>query len=207
MGDRPGIIDTPNLGLKKGTSRGFMDNKTQGQNWDVLDGNAGAMRVYRFLPAFDPTALVPDTPTFVPLLSPELAALGVGPPGAEFDFFIRNSNVFKVLCARMRTLAAAGGPLAKMTFELKKNPWAAPAAGDPDCLINPIVFDDDNPAIQNRSGFGVGVPQTPVFGKDGDALGLWCTVNPGWVSTPLDIEVIVTLQMLPELPPVEIIEL
>jgi hypothetical protein len=205
MGDRPGIIRTPNLGLNKGTSRGFMDNKTAGENTDILDGIAGAMRVKRYLLTYNPTALVDDTWTYVPMPDPELSALG-GTPSADFGQMIRCSNVFKVLCARFRSIMSGGGGQ-HLDVQLKKSPPTGPLEADPDCLINPVQFVNDELNIQNLSGFAIGVPQAPVFGKDSDGVALWLRKQAGFAApVSVTLEIIVTLQMLPELPPEVIID-
>jgi hypothetical protein len=205
VGDRPGINRTPNLGMNVGSSRGFMDNKTAGENTGILDGIAGAMRVKRYLLAYNPAALVDDTWTFVPMPDPELTALG-GTPSSDFGQMIRCSNVFKVLCARFRSIMSGGGGQV-LDVQLKKNDMVTPVEADPDCLINPVQFVNDEVNIQNLSGFALGVPQAPVIGKDSDALGLWLRKQAGWAAPiSVTLEIIVTLQMLPELPPVVIID-
>jgi hypothetical protein len=154
MGDRPGIIRTPNLGLNKGTSRGFMDNKTAGENTDILDGIAGAMRVERYLVGYNPAALVDDTWTFVPMPSGIYTALG-GTPDADMGNSIRSSNVFKVLCARFRAIMSGGGGQV-LDVQLKKNDMTTPVEADPNCLINPVQFVNDELNIQNLWGCGSG---------------------------------------------------
>jgi hypothetical protein len=182
-----------------------MDNKTAGENTDILDGIAGAMRVKRYLVGYNPAALVNDVWTFVPMPDPELTALG-GAPGSDFGQMIRCSNTFKVLCARFRSIMSGGGGQI-LDVQLKKNNMVTPVEGDPNCLINPVQFVNDEVNIQNLSGFGIGVPQAPVFGKDSDALGLWLRKGLGWAAPILvTLEIIVTLQMLPELPPEVIID-
>jgi hypothetical protein len=182
-----------------------MDNKTAGENTDILDGIAGAMRVERYLVGYNPAALVDDTWTFVPMPSGIYTALG-GTPDADMGNSIRSSNVFKVLCARFRAIMSGGGGQV-LDVQLKKNDMTTPVEADPNCLINPVQFVNDELNIQNLSGFALGVPQAPVFGKDSDVLGLWLRKQVGWAAPiSVDLEIIITLQLLAELPPVVIID-
>lgn len=216
MGNRVGIIDTPNLGLKRGTSRGFMDNKTQGKNWDILDSIAGAVPTVRYLLGatsgppvpFNPMADIPlaDTWTYVPLENPELRAILPlpAPLPIEFDGSIRFSNKVKLVCCRIRAIDRVGGAGGILSIQFRKG--EAGATADDDLLINPVEFTDGAPVPLNLSGVGRGTPTTPVIGGDADPISLWMMRDGVFSSTDVDFEILLMAQMLSDLPPVEIVE-
>ena len=200
VGNRPGIIDTPNLGLKKGTSRGFMDNKTQGENWDVLDSIAGAMQETRFLATINLSALVDDTWTYV-ALPPAVASMAA--EAAFGNGQVRFTNVVKIICARFRMLCNTPGAGGVVSLMLRKGGATATAADN--LLLNAVTMDDSVATVQNNVGVGKGVPSTPVVGNDEDGISLWLMVDSTVSETDADLEVIIGAQMLPGEPP-DIIE-
>jgi len=196
VGNRPGIIDTPNLGLKKGTSRGFMDNKTQGENWDVLDAIAGAMQETRFITTIDLSAFVDDTWTYV-ALPPAIASM-VG-EASYGNGQVRFTNVVKIICARFRLLCNTPGAGGVVSLMLRKGGATATAADN--LLLNAVTMDDSVATVQNQVGQGIPVPSTPVVGNDEDGISLWMMVDSTVSETDADLEVMVGAQMLPGTPP------
>ncbi len=196
VGNRPGIIKTPNLGMNVGTSRGFMDNKTAGANTEILDAIAGAMQETRFLPTFNAAALVDDTWTYVAL--PAAVATMIG-EAAFGNGEIRFSNLVKILCARFRALCNTPGAGGVISLMLRKGGSGATAADN--LLINPVVLDDSVATVQNSPGLGKGVPVTPVIGNDQDGVSLWVMVDATVSETDVDLEVILVAQMVPGVPP------
>lgn len=196
IGNRPGIIKTPNLGMNVGTSRGFMDNKSAGVNTEILDAIAGAMQETRFLPTINIAALVDDTWTYVAL--PAAVASMVG-EAAFGNGQIRFSNVVKILCVRFRALCNTPGAGGIVQLQLRKGGAAAPLANE--LLLNPVLLDDSVATVQNSTGLGKGVPQTPVIGSDEDGISLWAKVDAVVSETDMDLEVVVAAQMVPGTPP------
>jgi len=173
-----------------------MDNRTAGENTDILDVIAGAMQETRFIAAFDPAALVDDTWTFVPLPSAITEML------LELLFNngeIRFSNLVKVLCVRFRALCNTPGAGGVISLMLRKGGATATAADN--LLINPVVLDDSEAAVQNVSGIGRGTPETPIVGGDQGGISLWVMVDAVVSETDMDMEVIVAAQMVPGIPP------
>lgn len=205
-GNRPGIITLPRLGLFKGTSRGFMDNKTAGANWDKLDAVAGSMHYYSMLVGFNPTTLTNDVWEKVNIPNALQAALGAT-PSADFDYFVRFSNVVKVLCARFRSIQAGGGGQTLEVMLKKSNP-TSPLATDPNCLINPVVFVNNQANIQNLSGLGVEDEAAPVIGAAADeVISLWMKKETGYAAPALIwMEIFIAVQMIEDAPPAEIID-
>lgn len=196
MGDRPGIIRTPNLGLNKGTSRGFMDNKTVGQNTDILDAIAGAIQETRFVPTLNPAAQVDDTWTYVALPAAVASMVGEALFG---NGEVRFSNLVKILCARFRALCNTPGAGGVISLMLRKGGSGATAADN--LLINPVVLDDSEANVQNVTGLGRGTPETPIIGNDKDGISLWMMVDATVSETDMDLEVIIAAQMVPGIPP------
>lgn len=196
MGDRPGIIRTPNLGLNRGTSRGYMDNKTAGENTDILDAIAGAMQETRMLVAFNPAALVDDTWTIValpPAIATMIAEASFG------DGEVRFANLVKILGVRFRALCNTPGAGGVISLMLRKGGSGATAADN--LLINPVLLDDSVATVQNSPGLGKGVPETPVIGADQGGVSLWVMVDATVSETDMDLEVIIAAQMVPGIPP------
>jgi len=196
VGDRPGINRTANLGMNVGSSRGFMDNKTAGENTNILDAIAGAMQETRYLGAFNPAALVDDTWTYValPVAITEMLLEPLFNNGE-----IRFSNLVKILCARFRALCNTPGAGGVISLMLRKGGAAATAADN--LLINPVLLDDSETDVQNMPGLGRGVPETPVIGADADGISLWVMVDATVSETDMDLEILVAAQMVPGTPP------
>jgi len=192
VGNRPGMIKTDNLGLNLGTSRGYMDNKTAGENTKILDAVAGAIQETRFKPTINLAALVDDTWTFVDL-PPAIASM-VG-EAAFGNGEIRFSNAVKVLCCRLRALMNTPGSGGVVQFMLRKGGSGAVPADN--LLLNPIVMDDSVATVQNSSGIGKGQPSTPIVGLDQGGISLWVMVDSVVSEVDMDLEVIVTAQMVP----------
>ena len=196
VGNRPGIIKTPNLGMNKGTSRGFMDNKSAGVNTDILDSIAGVMQETRFIATINLAGMVDDTWTYV-AMPPAIAAMV-----AEAEFGngrVRFSNLVKILCARFRALCNTPGAGGVVSLMLRKGGSGAVAADN--LLINPVLLDDSEANVQNSTGLGKGTPATPIVGGDRDGVSLWVMVDATVSETDMDLEVIIAAQMVPGVPP------
>lgn len=196
MGDRPGIIRTPNLGMNLGTSRGFMDNKTAGENTKILDAIAGAMQETRFLPTVNIAALVDDTWTHVPMPAAVAAMIGEASFG---NGEVRFANLVKVLGVRFRALCNTPGAGGVISLMLRKGGSGGTAADN--LLINPVLLDDSVATVQDSPGLGRGVPETPIVGADQGGISLWAMVDATVSETDLDLEVIIAAQMVPGIPP------
>jgi len=192
IGNRSGIIQTPNLGLNKGTSRGFMDNKTAGVNTDIMDAIAGAVQETRFLPTINLAAFTDDTWTYVAL--PAAVATMIG-EAAFGNGQVRFANVAKILGSRFRLLCNTPGAGGVISLMLRKGGSAATAADN--LLLNPVLMDDSVATVQNQVGLGIPVPQSPVVGNDQDGISLWIMIDATVSETDADLEVIVGAQMLP----------
>lgn len=199
VGNKPGMVTTDNLGMNVGTSRGFMDNKSAGENTYILDRIAGAMPVKRFVAAIDPSAMVDDTWTYVAMPSDIAAELTEVPFN---DGQARVSNLVKVLCARVRAKCntPGTGPGGFIEFQLRKGGNTAPVANE--LLVNPMgPIDDSVATMQNVSGIGKPAPQTPVVGNDKDGISLWVRKVAAVTETDMDVEVLIAVQMVPGNPP------
>ena len=214
MANESGMITLPGMGLKVTTSRGIMDAKALRGNFEALDRVSGSMNAVRYLgtPAapWDPTALVDDTWTAVPLPNPIALAMDpVGPWPAEFDDGIRFSNVWKALCARLRVqMTPAGAPTGKhLWFQFLKSPLPAVAYDEAlASMINPIEALEDLPELQNLSGFAKEYPLCPSLGADAEPLLLYVKKEAGWANAALIVEVNLAVQMLRDQPPAIILE-
>jgi len=195
VGNRPGMVKTDNLGMNRGTSRGFMDNLSAGENTEILDAVAGAMQETRFLVGYDLTVPVIDTWTFVDL-PPAVATMIAEPLFGNGE--VRFSNAVKILCCRLRALMNTPGAGGVVEFQLRKGDNTATAADD--LLINPIVMDDSVADIQNSSGIGKGQPVTPIVGLDKGGVSLWVKRDAVVTETDMDLEVIIAAQMVPGIP-------
>jgi len=196
VGNRPGIIQTPNLGMNKGTSRGYMDNKSAGLNTDILDAIAGAMQETRFLPAINLAALTDDVWTYT-ALPPAVATMIA--EAAFGNGQVRFTNVVKILCARFRLLCNTPGTGGVVSLMLRKGGSGATAADN--LLLNPVLLDDSVATVQNSVGLGRPVPETPVVGNDEDGISLWIMIDAVVDETDADLEVMIGAQMVPGTPP------
>lgn len=204
MGNRSGIIRLPGLGLDVSSSQGLFDAGALSENFKKLNSIAGGDG-YRVVAAFDPTGLVIDTWTHVPMPNPVLAALAVVQAAFEDNF--RFSNVYRLLCARIRAIHAGGGSAdARLYAQFRKGAAAAVEADE--VLLNPMEFNEVDSDVQNVSGFPKEEPNTmKVFGLDQDPISLWLKRNADWTTiAAVDLEIMVQIQMLDQLPPATIIE-
>ncbi len=195
VGNRPGIVKTPNLAMNVGTSRGFMDNKTAGLNTGILDAIAGAIQETRFVATINLAGFVDDTPTYVPMPAAVAAMIGEAAYG---NGQIRFSNFVKALCARFRALCNTPGAGGVVQLQLRKGGALATAADD--LLVNPVLLDDSVATVQNSVGLGKGSPETPIIGNDPDGVSLWITVDAAVTEVDMDLEVILVAQMVPGVP-------
>jgi hypothetical protein len=190
------MVVTDNLGMNVGTSRGFMDNKSAGENTYILDQVAGAMPIKRFVAAINPSLFVDDTWTYVAMpsdLTEELTD-----PNFD-DGQARVSNLVKVLCARFRIRCNTGTNTGTMQFQLRKGGNTAPVANE--LLINSVPARDNTTTVQNVSGIGKPAPQTPVVGNDKDGISLWIKKDVLVGETDMDVEILIAAQMVPGTPP------
>lgn len=196
VGNRPGIIQTPNLGMNKGTSRGYMDNKSAGVNTDILDAIAGAMQETRFAPTINIAGFVDDTWTYV-AMPPAIAAMAAEAVYGNGE--VRFTNLVKILCARFRALCNTPGAGGVISLMIRKGGSGATAADD--LLLNPVLMDDSVATVQNQVGLGKGIPETPLVGNDQDGISLWIMVDSTVSEIDMDLEVIIGAQMVPGTPP------